>query len=214
MRCRLAGVVATLHLLSAIGISAAYGQPGLVPNGNVETDANANDRPDQWFNSAGVSYPNDNGPSSPGTKSIQLDSAGQDWRSSTFPITPGSQYRFSFDYKFLEGATGRFRADFRFFDGGSFKGEHAPGIDVSNIGAWQTYSALVTAPAYVPDVPTFPNQADVRVSANLFGAGNGLVRFDNWSVVLVPEPSSLALLVLGCLVPLAVRQPSRGSRRA
>jgi hypothetical protein len=205
------GVAAFCLVVLALASNSADAQPGLIPNANVETDGDANGIPDDWFHSSGVSYPDDNGPSRPGQKSIQLDSAGQDWRSQTFIYEQGAQYHFQFDYLFLPGATGGFRADFRFFDGNIHKGEHAPAINVSNIGTWQTYSALVTAPVFSPDVPGFPNNSDVRVSSNLFVPGNGLVRFDNWLVFQVPEPTSAALLGLS---GIAFAMVGRRSRRA
>jgi hypothetical protein len=192
-------MVALLLAISIFGVERVDAQPGLVPNANVETDGDANSRPDMWFSSSGVSYPDDNGPSSPGTKSIQLDSAGQDWRSSTAPVVPGGKYMWSFDYKFLEGATGEFRADLRFFDGGTFKGEDAPLFAVSNIGQWQTSSRMATAPSFAPDNPLADNVLDVRLSSNLFAPGNGLVRFDNIIVQFIPEPSTAALLAVAGL---------------
>jgi hypothetical protein len=191
---------------------AANALPGLVINADVETDLEPDGFPNDWFKSSnGVSYPDDNGPSSPGSKAIQIDVADRDWRSSTFPVVPGAVYRWSFDYKFLQGATGDFRADLRFFDGGVFKGEDAPLIAASNIGQWQKSSRLVTVPAYVPDVPALPNQADIRMSSNLFAPGNGLVRFDNFIVLRVPEPATLTMLggAIGAMV-LAFGRRRRG----
>jgi hypothetical protein len=176
--------------------------PGLVLNADVELDSDADGIPDDWFHSDGVSYQNDNGPSSPGVKSIQIDLPGKDWRSDAFPIIPGAPYEWSFDYKFLEGATGEFRNQFRFFDGGAFKGEDNSVIAVSNIGQWQTATRMVT-PLFDADIAAFPNLGDIRVTAGLFEPGNALVRFDNFLVRLVPEPTTFALFgMAGCGLPL------------
>jgi len=202
---KLCGACALL-LATMMLAGGANAQPGLIPNADVETDADPDGDgpempdgiPDDWFHSSGVSYPDDNGPSAPGVKSIQLDSANQDWRSSTAPVIPGGPYIWSFDYKFLEGATGGFRADLRFFDGGQFEGEDAPFINASNIGQWQTETRMLNAPLFANggDNPLADNVLDVRLSSNLFGDGNGFVRFDNVIVRLVPEPSTMILLVV------------------
>src|SRR5262245_16636150 len=149
MMWRLPGACAALLAATWFASGMAYAKPGLVPNADVELDSNADGIPNDWFHSSGVSYPDDNGPSSPGVKSIQLDSAGNDWRSEVFSIIPGQTYTWSFDYKFLPGATGEFRADLRFFDGGAFKGEDAPLFAVSNIGQWQTSTRTFVAPLYI-----------------------------------------------------------------
>ena len=193
MRWRLLGGCSALLVATLMWVGVAGAQPGLVPNADVETDLEPDGIPNDWFHSSGVSYTDDNGPSSPGVKSIQDDSGGQDWRSSNFPITLGQAYQWSFDYKFLEGATGELRTQFRYFDGGAFKGEDNAVIAVSNIGQWQTETRLVT-PVFDVDIAAFPNQADIRATSGVFEAGNGLVRFDNFIVSrLVPEPSALAL---------------------
>lgn len=195
MRWSLLGGVSALLASTLIAVGVTDAQPGLVLNADVEIDSDADGIPNDWFHSSGVSYPTDNGPSSPGVKSIQLDSAGSDWRSEVFPIIPGEKYLWSFDYKFLPGATGEFRADLRFFDGGAFKGEDAPLFAVSNIDQWQTSTRSFTAPLYIPDIAAFPNQADIRITANHFAPGNGLVRFDNFLVYrAIPEPSTVVLL--------------------
>src|SRR5262245_35296116 len=89
MRWRLLGGFPVLLAATLMCSGAAYAQPGLVLNADLELDSDADGIPNDWFHSGGVSYPDDNGPSSAGVKSIQLDSAGQDWRSEVFPIIPG-----------------------------------------------------------------------------------------------------------------------------
>ncbi|MGD9632486.1 MAG: PEP-CTERM sorting domain-containing protein [Pirellulales bacterium] len=206
MSCSMLGRVAVLLSAVLMSVDVAYALPGLVLNGDVETDSDVDGIPNDWFHSSGVSYPDDNGPTAPGLKSIQIDSANQDWRSEVFPIVPGAQYRWSFDYKFLPGATGEFRADLRFFDGGSFKGEDTPLIAASNIDQWQTSTRMVNAPIYSPDIAAFPNQADLRLSSNLFSPGNGLVRFDNFVVEQIPEPTAVALVGIALGGLLVVRR--------
>jgi hypothetical protein len=200
MSCsKLWGITAALAATLAFGLSSAVAQPGLLPNADVETDSDMDGIPNDWFHSSDVSYPDDNGPSAPGTKSIQLNSEGEDWRSSEIPAVPGGKYTWSFDYKFLEGATGQFRADLRFFDDPNFAGEDAPLFSVSNIGQWQTSTRMLTAPQRTPNPLDGPFVLDVRLSSNLFAPGNGLVRFDNIIVTLIPEPSSIGLLsIAGC----------------
>jgi hypothetical protein len=197
MNCRTACRAATLLLaVSVIGLRGANAQPGLIPNANVETDSEPDGTPDLWFRSGGTSYVDDNGPSSPGSKALQLDSDGQDWRSSEAPAVPGALYRWSFDYKFLEGATGEFRADLRFFDSPNFAGEDAPLFAVSNIGQWQTSTRLQIAPPATVNPLDGPFVLDTRFSSNLFAPGNGLVRIDNVIIELIPEPTTVVLLTL------------------
>lgn len=207
MKWSLLGGSFALLAATLMSVGVAHAKPGLILNADVELDSDADGIPNDWFHSSGVSYPDDNGPTSPGVKSIQLDSAGSDWRSEVFSIIPGETYTWSFDYKFLPGATGEFRADLRFFDGGAFKGEDAPLFAVSNIGEWQTSTRTFVAPLYIPDIGAFPNQADIRITANHFAPGNGLVRFDNF-IVRVPEPSTVALLGLAAC-GLACRRSRR-----
>src|SRR5688572_241691 len=104
MRLRTLCGAAALLMATLMWGGVAWAQPGLIPNADVETDTNGDGIPDDWFHSSGVSYPNDNGPSLPGVKAIQLDSENQDWRSSSATVFPGKPYMWSFDYKFLEGA--------------------------------------------------------------------------------------------------------------
>lgn len=193
--CRAAALLLAVGVV-AVGARGAHAQPGLIPNADVETDSEPDGTPDLWFRSGGTSYVDDNGPSAPGSKAIQLDSAGQDWRSSEAPAVPGALYRWSFDYKFLDGATGEFRADLRFFDSPNFAGEDAPLFAVSSIGQWQTSSRLVVAPSATANPLDGPFVLDTRFSSNLFAPGNGLVRLDNVRIELVPEPSAVALLTL------------------
>jgi hypothetical protein len=206
MNCRTGwGVAIALLAVLAVGDPNANAQPNLIINGDVENDPEPDGFPNDWFHSAaGVSYPNDNGPSLPGVKALQIDAltggAQADWRSSEAPAIAGGQYKWSFDYKFLEGATGGFRADLRFFDGpGAFEGEDAPFINASNIGQWQTSTRMFTAPPFTNsggDNPLADNVLDIRLNSNIFGAGNGLVRFDNIAVQLIPEPAALSLLAI------------------
>jgi PEP-CTERM motif len=197
MSCKTVCRAAVLLLaVWVVGVSGANAQPGLIPNANVETDSEPDGTPDSWFHSGGTSYVDDNGPSAPGSKAIQLDSAGQDWRSSEAPAVSGATYNWSFDYKFLEGATGEFRADLRFFDSPNFAGEDTPLIGVSNIGQWQTLTRTKVAPPRTANPLDGPFVLDTRFSSNLFAPGNGLVRIDNVIVTLVPEPTTLALLAL------------------
>jgi hypothetical protein len=79
-------------------------------------------------------------------------------------------------------------------------------IAASNIDQWQTSTRLVNAPIYSPDIPAFPNQADLRLSSNLFAPGNGLVRFDNFVIEQIPEPTALALVGIALGGLLAVRR--------
>ena len=62
-------------------------------------------------------------------------------------------------------------------------------------------------PIYSPDIAAFPNQADFRISSNLFAPGNGLVRFDNFIIQQVPEPGTFVLAGHGCRrIALPVRR--------
>jgi hypothetical protein len=203
MNCRTVwGVAILLLAIATVGVQGANAQPNLIINGNVENDPEADGFPNDWFHSSNVSYPNDNGPSAAGVKALQIDAltgaANADWRSSEAPAVPGGQYMWSFDYKFLQGATGGFRSDLRFFDGGQFEGEDAPFFNVSNVGQWQTSTRMLTAPLFTNggDNPLGANVLDVRLNSNIFGPGNGLVRFDNIFVKLIPEPATLAMLAM------------------
>jgi hypothetical protein len=204
MNCRTVwGVAILLLAVAAVGVRGANAQPNLIINGNVENDPEPDGFPNDWFHSANVSYPNDNGPSAAGVKALQIDAltggANADWRSSEAAAVKSGQYKWSFDYKFLDGATGGFRADLRFFDGGGFEGEDAPFFNVSNIGQWQTSMRNFTAPPFTNDGgdnPLGANVLDVRLSSNNFGAGNGLVRFDNISVQFIPEPATWTILAM------------------
>ena len=196
------GVLLVSLAVVAVGVPDIYAQPNLIINGNVENDPEPDGFPNDWFHSSGVSYPNDNGPSAPGVKALQIDAlsgaSNADWRSSEAPAIPNAKYVWSFDYKFLQGATGGFRADLRFFDGGQFEGEDAPFFNVANIEQWQTSTRAFNAPPFANggDNPLGANVLDIRFTSNHFGAGNGLVRFDNVTVWLVPEPASLITLAI------------------
>ena len=213
MNCRTGcGVGIMLLAVVAVGVQSVNAQPNLIINGNVENDSEPDGFPNDWFRSSGVSYPDDNGPSAAGVKALQIDAlaggANADWRSSEAPAVVSGKYTWSFDYKFLEGATGGFRADLRFFDGGQFEGEDAPFFNVSNIGQWQTSTRMFTAPPFTNggDNPLADNVLDVRFTSNHFGAGNGLVRFDNISVQLIPEPATFTILAMSGLAALGVRR--------
>src|SRR5262245_27995711 len=89
------------------------------------------------------------------------------------------------------------------------QGEDAPFFNVSNIDQWQTSARVLNAPLFTNggDNPLGANVLDVRLSSNIFGPGNGLVRFDNISVWLVPEPGTLIMLgSAGGLAAYGLRQ--------
>lgn len=186
-----------LLVMASVGARPAAAA-SLVPNDDVELDADLDGTPDDWFRGSNTAYIDNDDSDGVGTHSVEFRGPNTDWRSSEFSVQPGQLLTWSVDYKFLEGATGQIRADLRFFEGPgnfNFQGEDAVFIDASNLDQWQT---LGSREILVPGVATV---ADVRVSS-FFGSGlSGPVRLDGFRVV--PEPGSLllvggAVLAAGC----------------
>lgn len=195
-------------------LAACSAQASLVNNADFEADnGEAVLGPLSWFNGGPVSYVLDDDSDGIGTRSVQIDANGGDWRSEAFFVTPGEQLIWGLDYKFLEGASGEFSADLRFFSGfdpvgggtaGVFQGEQRIVVGSTSAGVWETLGPNVF------EVPAGALTADVRISTSFFDAGitGGGVRFDDVGV-RVPEPHTAVLLLLGSAGAWAVGRRAR-----
>jgi hypothetical protein len=218
MILQLVRISSGLAALLAVGLMAtqsSFGQVNGVSDPDFEIDADSNGFPDLWFRGGTVGYPLDDSDGI-GTHSVSSQNGG-DWRSRAIPVFPGEVLTFALDYKVSQGATGTFRTDLRFFTGGSatggtsgaFQGEFAPTTDVATVpqGVWNTLGPFsVTVPAGSSPPLVIPNWADVRLSAGVFGpALVGTVQFDNVRVI-IPEPATVGLGLLGGVAMLLPRR--------
>lgn len=206
---------AALLAISVMIAQPSYAQVNGVPDPDFEIDADSSGFPDLWFRGGSVGYALDDSDGI-GTHSASSQNGG-DWRSRAIPVFPGQVLEFSLDYKVSPGATGTIRTDLRFFTGGSatggtsgaFQGEFAPTTDVATVpqGVWNTLGPFtVTVPAGSSPPLVVPNWADVRLSAGVFGpALAGTVQFDNVRV-MIPEPATIGLFLLGGFGVLPTRQ--------
>lgn len=169
---------------------------------------------DWGFITGGSSIAVDNGPSVSGSSAASLTpgTGHEQAISKAIAITPGDLLDLSFDYKTLAGATGNPLLLLRYWDGvgangfsdgggGTFKGQHAVTLGVTN-GVWATSTTT--------DLPYFAgsNYVDAALFVNAFGtAFSGTARYDNISIA-VPEPATCSLLCLGGLLLLVRHRKS------
>ncbi|MEN6307324.1 MAG: hypothetical protein ABFD91_06160 [Anaerohalosphaeraceae bacterium] len=128
---------------------------------------------------------------SEGTRSGKLDASNsedRDWRSNTYPATPGREYKLVFDYRTAEGATGQPEIRFRFFKASHFEGEAQRNLDLTN-GQWLKVELTYVCPAAA-------DRFDLFYTLNVFGTFKGIAWLDNVAVnpgvdgnlVLHPDP--------------------------
>jgi hypothetical protein len=171
----------------------------IVPNGKFEVGT-VGSSASYWHQSSGVSTVSDNGISAAGNQAVSLAAGTNaiDMRAVAMNISAGEQIKLDFDYKTIGGTEGGLELRVRW----------CSGLDGANPFAEYATTFAMTGDqwAAIPTIDlTAPQGAqsfDLIFSKYKFDAVkfDGEVRIDNIAVTPVPEPATIALMTIGCLM--------------